>query len=143
MNEKTSSKFKIRRTHDCELVESLHAKIFPTDDWYNNEKSVYWIVWKDKEPVGFCMLAPFDDNIVFLSRAGLLEVATGKGLHGRMIRVRERFAREYKFSSIITYTIIGNIKSSRNLQKAGYFLYIPEYQYASDDDDVLYWLKEI
>lgn len=136
--------YSVRQSYDADLARYLHAKIFPTDEWYDKDSSIYWIVWDNyKRPVGFCMLSPCDDEIVFLSRAGLLSEARGKRLHTRMLTTREKWAKKLGFKKIITYTLITNIRSSYNLQKAGYFLYEPEYKYASDDNDVLYWIKEI
>jgi GNAT superfamily N-acetyltransferase len=145
MSVKTSKlTYSVRQSYDADLARYLHAKIFPTDEWYDRDTSVYWIVWDNyKRPVGFCMLAPVDKEIVFLSRAGLLKEARGKGLHMRMLKVRERWCKKMEFNTIITYTVLDNIRSSYNLQKAGYFLYEPEYKYASDENDCLYWIKEI
>lgn len=141
---KSKLSYSVRHSYDADLARYLHAKIFPTDEWYQKDSSIYWIVWDNyKRPVGFCMLAPVDEEIVFLSRAGLLKEARGKGLHTRMIATREKWAKKLGFKKIITYTLVSNIRSSYNLQKAGYFLYEPEYKYASDENDVLYWIKEI
>lgn len=137
-----SKKFKIRRTNDIGLIKKLHKQTFPEDHFYNSKKNNYWLVYdENNKPVGFCMLSEWSHGIGFLSRAGLLECAQGNGLHKRMIRVRERKAKSLGIDVIITYTKIDNITSSRNLQKAGYLLYIPEYEYA--DEDCLYWMKEL
>jgi len=140
MNAK-SSRYTIRKCEDIELVKKLHTEIFPSDEWYESSRSVIWVVWFKKEPVGFCMLSETDNGFVFYSRAGVKRDHRGNGFQVRMLRVRERYARKCGFKKAITYTKMDNIKSNRNLQKAGYWLYVPEYQYA--DKDCLYWLKNL
>lgn len=137
----SAKKFKIRRCHDIELVKKLHLETFPTDEWYNNPTAVSWVVWLEDKPVGFCMVSIWDGKYGFLARAGLSKEARGCGLHMRLIRVRESFCRKSGFTRVLTYTKIDNIRSSHNLQKAGYYLYIPQYAYA--DKDCLYWMKEL
>lgn len=141
--EKQKKKYKIFKTINEFLIRALHSEIFPDDEFYESEgEKIYWLVQDQlNDIVGFCILSLLDDGIVFMARAGLYEGARGKGLHQRMIKVRERHARKNKFTIAITYTKIDNITSSRNLQKAGYMLYIPDYQYA--DADCLYWMKEL
>lgn len=133
--------FKIRKSDNVGLVRSLHRDCFPGDDFYDHDGNQYWIAWNDKEPIGFTMLTIMDENIGFLSRSGVLPNYRGNGLQRRFIRVREMFARKNDLKNIITYTKIHNISSSRSIQKCGYDLYIPEYEYA--DKDCLYWIKVI
>jgi len=132
--------FSVKPSTDIELIKKLHTEIFPADEWYSNPIAVHWIVWLDKTPLGFCTASISDENFGFLARAGLKKEARGKGLHQRLIRVRERFIRKSGFTKVITYTKIYNITSSRNLQKSGYQMYIPEYEYA--DKDCIYWYKD-
>jgi hypothetical protein len=144
MNAKSRKKtFNIRQTYDVDEVIKLHKKLFPLDDWYDSRyPAVYWLVYDSKgNPVGFSILGLLPDDVCFLARSGVLWEARGNGLQVRMIRVREMYARKYNFTKVITYTKIDNIASSHNLQKAGYYLYLPETPYA--DDDCLYWIKEV
>jgi ribosomal protein S18 acetylase RimI-like enzyme len=136
---KDRSSFKILICTDAELVKSLHTEIFPMDAWYESKRSVMWVVWQGKEPVGFCMLSTTSEDYVFYSRAGVKRAYRGNGFQVRMLRVRERYARKHGFKKAITYTKIDNTNSNHNLQKAGYMLYAPQYKYA--DPDCLYWLK--
>ena len=133
--------YRIRRTNNEFLVRALNAEIFPQDDFYEHEGNIFWIVKKGKEDVGFFQATDCGDGVMFLSRCGLLESARGQGLHKRMIRTRERYARKHGFESIITYTVRDNISSSVNILKCGYSLYIPEYQYVGDE--VLYFKKDL
>jgi RimJ/RimL family protein N-acetyltransferase len=123
--------FYIRRTKDFEQVKILHDKILPTDEHYNHDGNFYWLVKNKKgSPIGFCIATDIGDGLVFLSRAGILPCARGNGLHVRMIKCRVNWARSKGFNSIITYVDIDNVASSKNLIRAGFELYRPDWDYA-------------
>ena len=139
-------KYKIRRTFDIDCIKKLHKKIFPLDEWYDNKRSIYWLVTNDYGMhVGFCMAVPamYNPEILFLSRAGLINSVLGKGLHKRMISVRDRYARRESFHGVVTYTSIDNIAPAINLQRMGYRLYYPASNYAGKMGEVLYWYKSL
>lgn len=135
------SDFKIRQSTNIGLIKSLHRDCFPDDDFDDHKENVCWIAWKGKEPIGFTVLTKLSHGIIFLSRSGVLPKYRGNKLQKRFIRVRERYARKHGYKNIITYTKIFNINSSRSIQKCGYELYVPEYEYA--DKDCLYWIKQL
>lgn len=141
MSETTKKYFVIKKCEDVELVKQLHEQIFPADDWYDSPRSVMWVMWKGTEAIAFAMLSETNDDYVFYSRAGVKKDYRGHGIQLRLIRVREKYARSKGYKKAITYTKIDNITSNRNLQKAGYWLYIPVNEYA--DKDCLYWIKEL
>ncbi|MHA1676469.1 MAG: GNAT family N-acetyltransferase, partial [Candidatus Njordarchaeales archaeon] len=95
-------KFSIRKTYSEPLMKSLHSDTFPLDEFHHSTKNHYWAIKKDGDHVGFCILTILDTDIAFLSRAGLMESARGRGLHRKMILVRERYARSKGVKSIIT-----------------------------------------
>lgn len=132
---------RVRKTENIDLVRGLHQEIFPEDYKDFTEGDQHWIVWDEGRPVGFCSLRPLDYGIVFLNWAGLLREAQGKGLHKRMIRVRERWCRANNKESIITYTTVDNIQSARNLLKLKYELFLPEYPWAGKN--FLYFHKKL
>ena len=136
-----SSLFKIRKTEDMELVKSLNDEIFPYDELETKEKTHAWIVTVKKVPVGFCTVDFLSYGIAFLARAGLKTEARGFNLQKKLISVRERFAKKNGYYQIITYTMMDNIWSSVNLQKKGYCLYLPEYEYAGKG--CLYWRRKL
>lgn len=132
---------KLKRTKKFTDIIRLHEKLFPVDDVCEIDGTINWLLMDNKKAVGFCMLKPLDDEIAFLHESGVLTGYSGKGLQRRMIRCRERYARKNGFSKIITYTKIHNVRSSVNLSRCGYQLYMPENQYA--DDDCIYWIKHL
>lgn len=136
----------IKRTFDEELVRRLHKETFPADDFYESEKNIYWVAIakyssKPDEPVGFAIMTEIDKSIVFLSRAGVVWKARGKGLQKRLIRVRVNHAKKMGYKKAITYTAITNISSFVNLLKCKFKPYLPEYSYAGKF--VNYLIKEL
>lgn len=135
------SDYSVRLTENVDIVKELHAKTFPLDHFDQIKNSTYWLVWNNDRPVGFCSVRKLDQKILFLSRAGLLGCARGKGLHKRMIQVRVRWAIRQGYDKLITYTTIENIQSSSNLEKCGFRRYIPDYAYAGKN--VLYYMRDL
>lgn len=133
--------FTIKQTNNIPIIMALHEETFPDDEQYIYDTNKYWIVCSGKEPVGFTILNVLDDEIGFLARTGISQAARGKGIHKRLIRVRERYARKIGLKYLITYTVASNIISAHNLENQGYRLYMPDYDYAGDD--VLYFRKDL
>lgn len=126
-------------------IEALDRICFFYDAPLSREdiiEAFWWLVWDDEgDAVGFAGLKLLDDDMAYLCRVGVLPGARGKGLQKRLLRARERFARECGWTNAITYTAITNPASSNSLISAGYKLYLPEYAWAGKD--VLYWIKKL
>lgn len=125
----------IKRTFDESLIKKLHKETFPADEFYESDKNIYWVAIakyssKPDEYVGFAIVTEIDNSFVFLSRAGVVWKARGKGLQKRLIRVRTNYARKMGYKKAITYTSIDNISSLINLLRCKFLPYIPEYAYA-------------
>ena len=139
-------KIVIKRTSNEEIVRSLHKKTFPSDEFYESKKNVYWLAiakysTKEDEVVGFAVATELDHGILFLSRAGIIWKARGKGLQKRLIRVRTNYARKNNFKQAITYTSVDNISSFLNLLRCKFMPYIPEYCYAGVN--VIYLMRDL
>ena len=128
-----------RVTNNIDLIISLHAIIFPEDEFEINERTISWVLWDSGKPAGFCMAYPlkYEPDSLFLLRAGLLPEYRGRGLHIRLILARVRWARRNGMKNVITYTLKNNPQSYYNLQKCGFKLYEPENYYAGEL--ALYW----
>ena len=130
----------IRRTESVATVKALHTLILPNDDW--EAGSAYWVAWDGDTPVGFCSVKRISsENCAYLLRAGVLSVAQGKSLQRRMIRVRERWARDQKMDALLTYCTYDNHSSLVNLLRCNYKLYHPANAWAGRD--VHYFMKNI
>ena len=94
----------------------------------------WWIAFQNGSPVAFAALTHYeDDDTAFLSLAGVLPCARGKGLQKRFIKKREKLAAELDCRRIITYTSYDNIVSANNLIKSGYLLYEPKWDWGVTD----------
>lgn len=132
----------VRKTDKEDIVKELHAKIFPLDTFYEHKNSFYWLAYHKETPVGFAQLTILNKEIAYLSRAGLLPEVRGKGLHKRLVKVREIFARKKGIERLITYTLNTNMYSAVTLSKHGYMLYVPENEYAGKTGkETLYFIK--
>lgn len=126
----------------CDTIKELDAlcglaaysKIEPS------EKGDWWLVYKNDEPVAYAGMtqSTFAHDYGYLKRAGVLPNHRGKGLQRRLIKVRERKAKQYNWRALITDTT-ANPASSNSLIRCGYFLFEPEYKWAYKDS--LYWRK--
>ena len=131
---------KIRKSLDLTTLLKLQLAIFPEDEIYFKDTMHFWIAYDGKVPIGFCIINQYDSSTCWFPRAGVLAGYRGKGLQRRLISVRTRWAKKNGFKSIFTYTLRGNIPSSRNLIKSGFNLYEPEEEYAGE---VNYFMLEL
>lgn len=131
----------IRRTYDDELIDSLHERIFPSDE-APRQWDAAWIAYEDDSPVGFATVKVADEgSSAFLQRAGVSSSARGAGLQRRLIRVREQWARRQGIKAMLTYTTYENHASISNLLKSGYRFYTPAWHWAGPD--VHYYQKRL
>ena len=134
---------KIRSKIGFERALALNKLIFGSEFHEGPESgNVIWLVTDATgEAVGFASIRPTQEHpeMAFLSRAGVLSGHRRNGLHKRLIRVRERFARSEGFRSIWTYTASWNIKSMRGIVRGGYLPWEPWWAEA----DTLYFQKEL
>lgn len=102
----------------------------------------WWIVFHAGEPVGFCCIcqSTLGPEYGYLKRAGVLPDHRGKGLQRRMIRVREKKARENGWRTVITDTT-ANPHSSNSLIAAGYRMFEPPVKWAYNCSN--YWRKDL
>lgn len=108
--------------HDFAILQKLDRQIFPEDDPHPKSKAVWWIVYDDEgNPAGFAGLEFMDRGRTgFLVRAGLLKHLRGKGIHHRLIRIRERYAKNQGAARAVAYTHTRNAASVNNLIAHGY-----------------------
>lgn len=135
--------YMIRKSQNVSLVHALHKEIMPADSFYDHDGNHYWIVYirQSKKPIGFAIGTNLGDGIFFLSRAGVLSAWRGQGLHKRLIKVREEFAKKWDFNYCITYVKQTNPQSFSSLMKCGYEVYQPDFPYGTKNS--LYFRKLI
>lgn len=121
--------YRIQREDTPLAVLPLDQECFPSDYRPVLENSLWWIVWRGKEPVGYaglrvCEGAP-NLGLGFLSRAGVLREHRGRGLQRRLIWAREAEARALGLNELVTYVAHWNSPSINSLVACGYRFYRP------------------
>lgn len=135
---------RVRYTEDADTIEELRAlnrALLPESTPL--EDTDWWAVWAGLEIVGYAgARAPAEwPGVYFLSRAGVLEEARGKGLQRRLVRARVARARRLGCHSCITYTSPDNAPSMRTLIACGFKPYVPEPAYVGAS--YVYWRKAL
>ncbi len=139
-------KVQVRRVDgekEKELLRALQKEILPEDTPDYTGSGWWWVARTDSGlPIGFCGIKPSIkwSDTMYLCRAGVLDAFQGKGLQKRLIRVRERFAKELGMNWLITDTY-HNPASSNSLISCGFKLFIPSDPWAAKG--ALHWRKRI
>lgn len=124
------------------LLRDLQLATLPYDKAVDTASGHWWIAYEDRTPIAFGGYVPSSQwaDTVYLCRSGVLETHRGMGLQKRLIRVRERHARQNGMAWAITDTN-QNPASANSLIACGYRLYLPAipwgYRTAS------YWRKKL
>jgi GNAT superfamily N-acetyltransferase len=116
-----------RRTTDVQALRAMHSLILPSDEVPAlNPNVAAWLGWAKGTPVAFCTARYWrSEGSVFLERAGVLPIAQGNGLQRRMIRLREKWAKQQGAECVLTYVEARNYESLVNLLRCRYRLYEP------------------
>lgn len=121
--------YRIRRENLPMAVLPLDQLCFPSDHRPTLERSLWWVVWLGKEPIGYAGLricaGAQNKGLGYLSRAGVLPKHRGRGLQKRLIRARETEARALGLREIVTYAAHWNCASINSLVSCGYRFYQP------------------
>lgn len=129
----------------AEELHALHALCF-TDDVAprlkldETEGGFWWLVFDDAKPIAFGGIVPGKRNPGFgyLARAGVHPKYRGHGLQRRLIRVRERYARQLGWKGCVTDTT-NTPHSANNLIREGYFIFTPKKPWSFTN--TTYWRK--
>ena|SRR5688572_12634371 len=114
-------------------LEELDSILFEGEVPYPKDGCYWWIAYMNHEPVAFAglkVLKGCNKNVGFLCRAGVLKLASGKGLQRKLIAIRLNKAKKMKLSEVITYTHNANYKSAANLLRSGMRFYCPKNKWA-------------
>jgi GNAT superfamily N-acetyltransferase len=123
------------------LIE-LQKECLPYDKVVKPVYGYWWIVYQAGVPVGFAALNASLrwTKTGYLMRAGIVPAHQGRGLQRRLIRIRERKARQLGWEYMLSDTHY-NPASSNNLIKCGYKLYDPSVVWAFKASN--YWIKKL
>ena len=133
---------KIRSKIGFEKASALNKLIFGSVFHEGPESgNVMWLATDDEgEAVGFGSVRPTVETpeAAFLSRAGIISGHRRRGLHKRLLKVRENYCGG-RFDYIWTYCRIWNIASANSLIRQGYLLFEPYWA----EEGNLYFHKEL
>ena len=123
-------------------LSALHWLSFfdtaPIPEW---KSGYWWIVYSDKNPIGFAGIreAYHNTGYGYLERTGVLPCARGQSLQRRLIKVREKFARKNKWLGLVTDTL-DNPYSANNLIASGFTMFSPKKRWGHSE--AVYWKKD-
>lgn len=132
------SDYSVTRTDDRIGVTILNNRHFNAE-LDLDDMATWFVKWRGYV-VGFCSCKVLKGGTLYLTRAAIEYDHRLKGLHKRMLRVRENYGRKMGCTEAITYVAKDNISSILGLAKAGYKLYDPEYAYVGRDE-YYYFIK--
>jgi RimJ/RimL family protein N-acetyltransferase len=121
--------YRIQREETPLAVLPLDEECFPDDHRVTLDGSLWWVVYRGKQPIGYAGLRPCREGhnagLGFLCRVGVLPRHRGRGLQKRLIRVREAAARALGLRELVTYCVPWNCASINSLVRCGYRFYRP------------------
>jgi GNAT superfamily N-acetyltransferase len=126
------------------VVTTAQCDLLPNDQPIDPAVG-HWFVARAKDTglcAGFACLKVCDQpGYGYLARAGVYRDYRGKGLQARLIRVRERKARELGLTHMVSDTHKDNWASANSLIRCGYRMYQPDEPWALDNS--IYWIKKL
>jgi len=136
-------KFKRLRENDEKgknAIVRLQKICLPHDDPLDPDDGWWWIGYDGEFPVAFCGMKESKrfSNGVYMSRSGVTYYYRGHGLQKKMLRIRERFAKNNGYEWAFSDTT-DNPASANSLIACGYKLYDPSIAYGLDT--TIYWRK--
>jgi ribosomal protein S18 acetylase RimI-like enzyme len=124
------------------LLHYLQLETLPGTEPYDVSDGHWWIAYDGKLPIAFAGVSQSSKwgDAGYLCRSGVIRSHRGKGLQKRLIRIRERKARQNLWVWLITDTF-NNPASSNSLISCGYRLFKPTNPWGFDG--ALYWRKKL
>ena len=136
----------IRKTKNSKAIRALEARCFPEDEPYDIAGAIWWLVKVGDFPIGYAGLKPlpYEKDVGFLCRAGILSNYRGQGLQRKLIKLRIKEAQKLGLKQLVTYTTTDNYASITNLLNQGFRFYSPENPWAGKEaKTVMYFYKHL
>lgn len=133
---------KVDGAFEAETIHAIHRVCFPGCTPYEVDGSHWWLVrTPNGTPIAMAGLACSSrEGGAYLCRSAVLPAHRGRGLQTRLIKVRERLARNMDLNFLISDTI-DNPVSANHLIGCGFRLYDPLTPWGNAGS--LYWRKEL
>jgi len=132
----------INRPEIKKLLKELQKECLPYDKALDAHKGYWWVVYFKGQAVAFAALNSSYrwDKTGYLMRAGVVLDHQGQGLQRRLIKIRERKARQLGWEYMLSDTHY-NPASANNLIKCGYKMYEPSAPWSFKA--ACYWRKKL
>ena len=117
-------------------LTALQIECLPADLPLDPSVGDWFGAWDGDELVGFASLTYEEEGTGYLSRAGVRAGYRGKGAQRKLIRIREKRARELGLCWLTSDTY-NNPPSANNMIACGFHMYQPSFP----ADGVCYWRK--
>jgi len=124
-------------------IMQLQREALPTDEPRPLEGDLWWLACIDGRSVGFGAMRILRSTTgpeAYLSRAGVIRAARGRGIQKQLIRARLRHARRLGVTVAITDTA-DNPASANSLIAEGFRMYTPQRPWALPRS--VYWSRDI
>lgn len=124
-------------------IMQMQREVLPTDEPRELDGDLWWLAIADGRPVGFAAMRilPSEGGVIaYLSRAGVLRCARGRGIQKRLIRARVRHAARLGATVVVTDTT-ENPASANSLIAVGFRMYEPQRAWAMPQS--LYWIRTL
>lgn len=120
----------------------LQVRILDADVPHSIDEGYWWLGYDKGQAVCFAGMVKSSrwSDAGYLCRSGVLDAYRGRGLQKRLIRVRERKARELGWNWLMSDTR-DNPASANSLIACGYRVYHPTRPWGHDD--ATYWRKRL
>jgi len=132
---------------DHEIIKKIHSEYFAGGQRECPEfHGAWWVFSLDGDVVGFAgiHLSTRYKKTAYLCRVVVVDRFQGRGIHKRLVRVRERWARRNGIQWIITDTYPDNYASINTLINCGYKVWGPskKLRWAGNKNSI-YWMKRL
>lgn len=130
------------RERDVALLRYLQLATLEGDVPYNVKDGHWWIAYEGTVPIAFAGVAQSRkwSDTGYLCRSGVLPSHRGKGLQKRLLRVRERKARQLGWNWLVSDTF-DNPASSNSLIACGFRIFKPTAPWSFNG--AIYWRKKL
>lgn len=126
------------------ILQAMQIDCLPADAPIPSHEGYWWVAQQvvdgRKLNVAFaCLKVCKGMPYGYLARSGVYGPAQGMGLQKRLIRARERYARQLGLTHMVCDTARDNFASSNSLIRCGYKLYQPIQPWSFAHGN--YWIK--